>query len=470
MNIVQWIKQQSWQIDCQTLSEANEWAAYFAVATSDVGGVYADTAWLAVQVAMNAAWFVSGCQDQPPEWPDDPQWDPDQKCQKVRAPGTGWYTQHEGDGGQTFHEFTPENTCLEIVKFESADFGGWTITYVLADGNSSTATIYNQGKYIYPWIKPQKNSYCIDQAPTRPPPPDEPIGPTIDVPELDEDEPDCRWTIEPVNTHVDAQGTYWTRYFVTNNDPDRCGSSFYYWSSQRGPTFCPPNGDCPAPDGGGGSTYTEPILTGTTYYLDGLCENPEEWGMEPGEWVTFEWNIEQANASLAIARRVDALAEIVNMSGWMKKATCAPEKVELKGDWVTTRWLSDEKMDHSGRRLRKLFRYRSQSSRDLGQLSSYWEDFSWTAGPVCVRHKGAWWGDPQVWASSAGEGKRVIRHAAAEAGIDPDQDGEWAVSGSRSPRYGMSGTMRIQRHKGFPWVASRDGADWPNLLARELPE
>ncbi len=139
---------------------------------------------------------------------------------------------------------------------------------------------------------------------------------------------------------------------------------------------------------------------------------------------------------------------------------------ELEGQWVTTRWISDEKMVDSSRRLRKLFRYRTQSTRDLGQLSAYWEQFTWRAGPICVRHTGAWWGDPQVWAESAEEGKRVIRHAATEAGIDPDQVGEWAVSSSRSPRYGMPGTMRVLQEAGFPWVASRDGANWPNMLAK----
>ena len=150
-----------------------------------------------------------------------------------------------------------------------------------------------------------------------------------------------------------------------------------------------------------------------------------------------------------------------------KTPTCSSERTPLEGEWVTTRWLSDEKMDHSGVRLRKLFRYRSKSSIPLEQLSAYWERFTWQAGPVCVKHKGAWWGSPQVWASTAEEGKRLIRFAGAEAGLDPDQAGEWEISGSRSPRYGMSGTMRIQCFKGFPWVASRQGSEWPNVLAKE---
>jgi hypothetical protein len=149
-----------------------------------------------------------------------------------------------------------------------------------------------------------------------------------------------------------------------------------------------------------------------------------------------------------------------------KTPICKPEKPALEGQWVTTRWMSDEKVVGSERRLRKLFRYRTKSTRDVGQLSAFWEDFTWRSGPVIVTHQGSWWGDPQVWAETEAEGKRVIRFAAGEAGIDPDQVGEWRISSSRAPRYGMSGTMRIQRFEGFPWVAKRDGANWPNYLAK----
>jgi hypothetical protein len=163
--------------------------------------------------------------------------------------------------------------------------------------------------------------------------------------------------------------------------------------------------------------------------------------------------------------RLDAIVELLQAHKNFKQPICGNEKPELLGQWVTTRWESDEKMVDSGRRLRKLFRYRTQSSRDLGQLSAYWRDFTWKSGPVIVWHEGAWWGSPKVWAESAEEGKRVIRHAAAEAGLDPDQVGGWTISSSRSPRNGMPGTMKILRKEGFPWVASRQGTDWPNYLA-----
>lgn len=141
------------------------------------------------------------------------------------------------------------------------------------------------------------------------------------------------------------------------------------------------------------------------------------------------------------------------------------EKPKLEGVWVTTRWISCQKMEHSGRRLRKLFRYRSKGGRFLPQLTAWWTNFQWEAGDTCVIHKGAWWGTPQVWAATEAEGKRVIRFAASEAGIDPDQVGEWQVTSASAPRIGMSGTMRVHLKDGFPWVASRPGSDFPNLLA-----
>jgi len=207
----------------------------------------------------------------------------------------------------------------------------------------------------------------------------------------------------------------------------------------------------------------EQPLPSKTFTIEGVCEDPLEDGLQPSTSVILPPE-KYADRLISLG---DVVPDLLQAHLGYKTPTCTPSKPPLEGDWITTRWQSDEKMVHSGRRLRKLFRYRSKSSRDLVQLSGYWESFVWRAGPVCVRHTGAWWGDPQVWAESAEEGKRVLRHAAAEAGIDPDQVGRWAISGSRSPRYGMSGTMRIHVHRGFPWVASRDGAAWPNYLAKQ---
>jgi hypothetical protein len=203
-----------------------------------------------------------------------------------------------------------------------------------------------------------------------------------------------------------------------------------------------------------------PKAPGAILTMNAFCDENEE-----GQPESYSVSYPEMEMLEGILDRINDIPGFLEQHLAWKTPTCGNEKPELLGEWVTTRWESDEKMVDSGRRLRKLFRYRTQSSRDLGQLSDYWATFTWRAGPVCVRHEKAWWGNPQVWAESAEEGKRVIRHAAAEAGLNPDQVGRWAVSSSRSPRYGMSGTMKILKKEGFPWVASRQGPNWPNYLA-----
>jgi hypothetical protein len=110
-------------------------------------------------------------------------------------------------------------------------------------------------------------------------------------------------------------------------------------------------------------------------------------------------------------------------------------------------------------RLRKVFKYRDLTGRDVEAHTVHWASFQWEAGPVCVIHKGAAWGVPQVWAATAAEGKRVIRHAGAIAGVDPDQEGEWIVTGTLDPRIGRRGTMRVQILKGGSLsVTKREGS------------
>jgi hypothetical protein len=118
---------------------------------------------------------------------------------------------------------------------------------------------------------------------------------------------------------------------------------------------------------------------------------------------------------------------------------CAcPEKPELAKHWRSIRFESNEPSPNGKSRLRKLFRYRGHSAGIVDDLADHWKDFRWTTGPVCVYHKGSPLGTPQVWAATPDEGQRVIRHAGREAGIDPDQVGEWGISSSDNPRYGVS--------------------------------
>ena len=203
-------------------------------------------------------------------------------------------------------------------------------------------------------------------------------------------------------------------------------------------------------------------LEAGTFTLTAPCDYTEE-----GDNKSYFFPFPKSNFQKRVIDHQMAILQTLQYHLNSKTPTCSSNaKPPPEGEWVTTRWESEEVMPHSGHRLRKQFRYRSKSGLPLQERSAYWEWFQWQSGDVCVIHKGAWWGTPQVWAASEEEGKRVIRFAAGEAGLDPDQVGQWVISSSDSPRYGMSGTMKIRLYKGFPWITSRGGASYPMALAK----
>ena len=168
--------------------------------------------------------------------------------------------------------------------------------------------------------------------------------------------------------------------------------------------------------------------------------------------------LEAAVAGAAAGLVISALDEL-------KECAC-PENPVQEGDYRTISFRSDETSPYGKSRLRKRFKYRSQSGLDLGAVVDHWQDFSFISGPVCVKHRGSALGSPQVWAASIDEGKRVIRHAGGEAGIDPDQVGKWRVGGSDNSRYGVSDTMRVDTTGGYYWITARDGSDARPIVAR----
>ena len=158
-----------------------------------------------------------------------------------------------------------------------------------------------------------------------------------------------------------------------------------------------------------------------------------------------------------LEKRLDAIADMLQGQKVLPQPTCKPPRVE--GEWVSVNFESSAKSVQGDKRLRKVFRYRDQQSHDLVAHVEHWREFTWQAGDVVVIHKGGVWGVPQVWAASAAEGKRVIRHAAAIAGVDLDAPGsQWIVTGSGDPRYGMAGEMRVRRgHNGLWMISKRNG-------------
>jgi hypothetical protein len=165
--------------------------------------------------------------------------------------------------------------------------------------------------------------------------------------------------------------------------------------------------------------------------------------------------------------KLDALQANTQVALSWKTPICPPEQPQLEGDFRTISFRSDETSPYGKSRLRKRLRYRSVSGIGLGELVDYWKDFTFEAGPVVVGHVGGPWGSPQVWAASEDEAKRVLRHAAGEAGFDPDQVGEWRVGSSDSARYGVSGTMRIDTTGGYYWITNRDGASGRPIVAKD---
>lgn len=112
----------------------------------------------------------------------------------------------------------------------------------------------------------------------------------------------------------------------------------------------------------------------------------------------------------------------------------------------------------ANRAVRKILSYRDETGASQAAHVAHWEGFRWTTGPVIVASVGEH-GTCQVWASSAAEGKRVIRHAAAIGGWNPDnpEEAEWIITNSDHPRYGKVAEVGVKIRAGVPYVTRREG-------------
>ena len=205
--------------------------------------------------------------------------------------------------------------------------------------------------------------------------------------------------------------------------------------------------------------FQQPV-EGVQYEMLAPCDVDEE-----GNQLVWTGDIPAQQFQTAVLDRLDALSNQVSTHLAWKTPICPPVPTQLEGDFRTISFISDETSPYGKSRLRKRLRYRSVSGIGLGELIDYWKDFTWEAGPVVVGHVGATWGTPKVWAASEDEGKRVLRHAAGDAGIDPDQEGQWQVRSSAGTRNGVSGTMRVNKKGGYWWITARDGANNRPIVA-----
>ena len=204
----------------------------------------------------------------------------------------------------------------------------------------------------------------------------------------------------------------------------------------------------------------EQPYAGVTYTMTAPCNKDAE-----GNPLVWTGEIPQQEINAAILDRLDAISNQISQHLEWKTPICVPEPPELEGDFRTISFRSDETSPFGKSRLRKRLRYRSRNGSDLSALVDYWKDFTWTGGSTRVRWSGGAWGTVEVWAASESEGKRVIQHAAGEAGFDAFETGGWSVRVTSSTRLGVSLLMRVDTTGGYYWITERDGSDGRPIVA-----
>jgi hypothetical protein len=198
-------------------------------------------------------------------------------------------------------------------------------------------------------------------------------------------------------------------------------------------------------------------LNSTTYTLTEDC-NP---GNDPN-YTPRSWDFQAPGALSAfgvIENRLDALAKMVDQSLRAKQQICLPTRARPVGELVTARFRSVAPSPNSSRALRKELRYRDNAGRPEADHVAHWLGFEWMAGPAIVRSRGAAWGEVCVWAADPAEGRRVIAHAAAIAGVDLSvKEHRWFDQIARDSRTGQPGVMKVEHdHRGTPCISKRVG-------------
>lgn len=206
----------------------------------------------------------------------------------------------------------------------------------------------------------------------------------------------------------------------------------------------------------------EQPMPSKSYSLTGVCEDTSDDGNQPSTTVILP----QETWADRVISLGDMMPELLQASKNYKQPICEQEPPTSDGDFRTISFRSDQTSPYGKSRLRKRFRYRSITGNDLGAVVDHWKDFVFEGGPYRVRWIGGTWGAPEVWAASEAEGKRVIQHAAAEAGFDPFENGRWSTRVSSSTRRGVPGTMRVDTTKGFYWITARDGSSERPIVAK----
>ena len=416
---------------CRLLQAGSGLAAQIAVTSVFTGQVWGAVAGTAGAIGMEALGRASGCYNNPDEDPNFPLPTPYfmTGCRKT-ANGDGelrFYLDETGELDTVIARQYREIVNIQFLRYSGTSITYYRLTWVTPTGTALTQDISLNARYrnTPPFADGKATSgSCEEQAPGTPPlwQPNTPIGPTY---EFYDEETGCTWEIKPYDVYLDSKGQPVFHWKATSNDPATCGGPYEWWGNGQDPDI-PQFEDPRGPD----ARPTPPTLP-------------------PGPGQDIK----------------DDLDKIKEELEQLKECAC-PEEPVIQGQFRTISFRSDDTSPFGKSRLRTRLRYRGSEGVELSAVVDHWRDFSWESGPVRVQHLGASWGAPSVWAATADEGKRVLRHAGGEAGIDPDQVGRWKVGSSNNSRLGVSDTMRVDTTGGYYWITSRDGSDQRPIVAK----
>jgi hypothetical protein len=159
---------------------------------------------------------------------------------------------------------------------------------------------------------------------------------------------------------------------------------------------------------------------------------------------------------------LEAIVQLLQGLKDFKQPICVPKPpAALVGRNISIQFRSVGVSPFGEKELRKVFRYRDPSLKDLAEHANHWKDFEWESGPWMVISEGLVWGKPQVWAKSEAEGRRVLAHAAQISGVDLTAPSHrWRVHEAVGYRERPVMKMRVHRDvNGRLWIAERTGSD-----------
>ena len=469
---------------CTILQAGSGIAAGIAVNSALTGQIWGVVAGGAGLVAAQATAALAGCY---PINPDDGPSEPGSGIapgQCLEAANGCNLRLYYGGGGGPGSQYTTVRKLISSVASGTYPNGTpkCTTTMVNCDGE-----IYTDDEAIsdlWPIYTAVINGDVCVGEPSPPTPP--PIPPPVPVPDPRGGE--CVFNTQLVDAYINESGGMSILYEICPTGEDCatevCTRIWYHGPGQIQPAPQPcipgPDGKCLPPVNP--RNPRDPILEEIKECACGPTPPPAA-SIAPREFLFTSACGENDDGSVAniqyqLAGATDfqscfnALAsqnyEIMRMLQqhlhW-KTPICPPVEPELEGEWRKISFRSDEVSPYGKSCLRKYLRYRSVSGLGLGELVDYWKTFTWTSGATRVRHSGASWGTVEVWAASFDEGKRVIQHAAGEAGIDTAQTGRWSSRVSSSSRLGVSLLMRVDTTGGYYWITEREGSSGRPLVA-----